>query len=367
MSDNKSLHLDISALRGDLELHVALSLRMTGIVGLLGPSGSGKTSLLRIIAGLDHADGHVRFGDDIWLESVSGKRMPCHRRPVGLVFQDGRLFPHLRVHQNLRYAQKRATQKDSGLTFEAVVDALHISALLDRWPSTLSGGERQRVALARSLLTAPSLLLMDEPLSALDRRTKAELLPFLGAVPRQFGIPVLFVSHAIEEVAQLADHVVLLSRGRIAAEGPVPDIFQEQALHDFTGAFDAGSILQSTIIGHDPDWHMTYVSCDSQMVTIPLVRSLDSGALINLRVRARDVTLSLQKPDQLSTQNALFGHISQIEMETESAFCEVTIKLHTQSLRARITRKSVHMLSLSVGDPVYALIKGTSFDRRALL
>ncbi len=350
---------------GDFALDVALDLPLTGITALFGPSGGGKSTLLRIIAGLENrATGRVAFGDTVWADAT--RFAPPHKRAVGMVFQDARLFAHLDVAGNLRYADKRARTRNSPIRLDAVIDALDLAPLLTRRPDTLSGGERQRVALGRTLLSRPRLLLLDEPLSALDIGRKSEVLPYLRDAPAAFGIPALYVSHAVEEVAQLAETVIMLADGRVQAIGPTTDILERLDMQRFTGRFEAGSLLDSRVIGQDTTYQLTRLDLEGQTLTMPMLRSLGPGDSIRLRVRARDVSIALTKPDRISIRNALAGTIERIAPEPDTAFAEAFITIGTQRLRARITREAVDHLGLCAGMNVFALVKSASFDRRGI-
>lgn len=345
------------------------NISLSGITALFGPSGSGKSTLLRIIAGLERrGDVQIAFNDDIWTDTKAGIFMPPHKRPVGMVFQDDRLFPHLNVAGNLSYADKRSSKVGNAITMDQVVETLDLSALMNKNPSTLSGGEKQRVALGRTLLTQPELLLLDEPLSALDIRRKAELLPFLEKIPQEFGVPAIFVSHAIDEVARLADEVILLSpNGHVSARGPIPEIFDTQEMHDFTGKFEAGAFLQAAVTAQNSDFQITTLDFEGEKLRMPMVASLNIGDRIRLRIRARDVAVGTKRPEGISIRNTIAATISEIKTEPNTAFAEIIFSVGTQSLRARITRQAADELGLEVGQPAFALIKSVSFDRRIMI
>lgn len=342
---------------------------LSGITALFGPSGSGKSTLLRIFAGFE-SGGNLRltYNDEIWTDTNAGILIPPHKRPIGMVFQDDRLFSHLDVAGNLAFADKRSRKVDNPITMDQVVKSLDLSALLNKFPATLSGGEKQRVALGRTLLTQPELLLLDEPLSALDIRRKAELLPFLEKIPREFGVPAIFVSHAIDEVARLADEVILLSPdGYVSTRGPVPAIFDTQEMHEFTGKFEAGTFLQATVTAQDANFQITTLDFEGEILRMPMVGSLGTGDRIQLRIRARDVAVAVNRPEGISIRNAIAATISEIKAEEETAFAEIVFQVGSQTLRARITRQAVDELGLETGQPAFALIKSVSFDRRVMI
>ncbi len=349
-------------------IEVDENIELNGIIALFGPSGSGKSTLLRVIAGLEAgAQGKVTFNGQPWADTNSKTFLAPHLRPVGLVFQDGRLFPHLNVEGNLRYAEKRSRTSKQTIAYSQVVEALDLSTLLPRKPASLSGGERQRVTLGRTLLTQPELLLLDEPMSALDVRRKGELLPFIEKVPDAFGVPMIFVSHAVDEVVRLADEAIILVDGKVSGRGPMPEIFQQLKMHDLTGYFEAGAVVEARVTGQDNKYKLTSLLIDDEPLQMPMVASLDVGDEVRLRIRSRDVSLATKKPTGISTRNALAAIVDTVHSEPNTAFSEVTAKVGLQTVRARITRQAVDELGLKPGKEIYALIKGVSFDRRVLI
>ena len=359
-----SLSVDISL--DDFRLELQHVLPLDGITALFGPSGAGKTTLLRIIAGLEsRSHGQVAFDDESWQTRGGGLFVPAHRRGVGYVFQDARLFPHLSVAGNLSYAEKRARRVVRSFTFDEVVSTLDLGALLSRYPGTLSSGERQRVAIGRTLLTRPRLMLMDEPLSSLDLGRKAEILTLIERLPIVFRVPVIYVTHAIEEVVRLAGHMVVLSAGRKVAEGPVQEVLERIELQSETGRFEAGVVLTATIVDHDERYRLTRLDHHGQFIVMPQV-TVAEGTEVRLRIRARDVALATKRPVGISVRNILSGSVSEIVAEPDTAFAEVLVDLGAARLRARISRAAADDLGLEVGRPVYALIKSVAFDRRAL-
>jgi len=336
---------------GEFRLDVSFSIPMTGTTALFGASGSGKTSLLRCIAGLNRMQGRLVVGDEVWQDDQRGIFRKTHQRKLGYVFQEASLFSHLSVKKNLLYGALRVKAQNRNVQqthFDDVVELLGIEHLLGRATTGLSGGERQRVAVGRALLSDPHLLLMDEPLAALDRNTKQEILPYLERLPAELSIPVLYVSHDLSEVARLADRMVLLSSGSMVASGPLDTMLERLDLQPATGRFEASTILGAQVVSQDSEYLLTTHS-------------------LRLRVRARDVTLATELPENISIRNALQGRVIEIRTEEGTAFAETLIDVGGGRLRARITRKAVADLSLKVGDPVYALIKSISFDRRTRL
>ncbi|MEM8645026.1 MAG: molybdenum ABC transporter ATP-binding protein [Pseudomonadota bacterium] len=362
------LELSAELAFSDFTVNIDEVISLAGITALFGPSGSGKSTLLRILAGLEkRAKGRVVFNGTVWADSASGMYVPAHRRSVGLVFQDGRLFSHLTVGGNLNYALSRSPKDQRPISFDQVVEALDLSALLERKPDGLSGGERQRVALGRTVLTQPGLLLLDEPLSALDVRRKGELLPFIEKVPDVFGIPCIFVSHAVDEVARLADDAIILRDGEVALRGELPDIFQQLDMHGFTGNFEAGAVVEARVIEHDTQYQLTNLDLGGEVMQMPMVSSLNPGDQVRLRIRARDVSLALKRPSGVSIRNCLPAVVEEVRAEPDTAFAEVLVRVGQQGLRSRITRQSADELKLAPGLKAYALVKSVSFDRRVLI
>ncbi|MBO6522084.1 MAG: molybdenum ABC transporter ATP-binding protein [Rhodospirillales bacterium] len=350
---------------GGFDLDVAFTAPATGITAVFGQSGCGKTSVLRCVAGLTRLPGRLRVGGNVWQDDYSGMFLKPYRRPVGYVFQEASLFPHLSVRGNLTYGARRTTNGGAnGLVFDDVVELLGIGPLLDRAPDALSGGERQRVAIGRALLARPSLLLMDEPLAALDRFAKEEILPYLEALQDTLALPVLYVSHDMSEVARLASHMIVLNKGRKVAEGEVGGVLERLDLHPATGRFEAGVIVSARVVNHDDDLKITHASLYGQPIDIPLV---DAGPdhEIRLRIRARDVSLATERPKGISIRNVIAGTVAEINEEKNTAYAETLVDIGGARIRARITRASVRDLSLTPGSRVYALIKAITFDRRA--
>jgi molybdate transport system ATP-binding protein len=357
------LKMDIELALGEFRLAVTQSLELEGSTALFGPSGSGKTSLLRIIAGLEtQARGRMVSGQDTWQDSKTGAWVPPHRRELGMVFQDARLFTHLSVAGNLRYADRRARSTEIDISFSEVVAAMDLSPLLDRKVDGLSGGERQRVAIGRTLLRRPRLLLMDEPLAALDRQRKAELMPYIEALPARFGIPILYVTHALEEVGRLADRMLVMSEGRVLTTGRTAEVMESLDLLPLTGQFEAGVLLEGRVLGQDPTYALTSVEVAGQTLVVPAL-DLPDGSAVRLRVRARDVALAKEKPHGLSIRNILSARVLDVAAQPDTAFAEVLLDLDGVHLRARITRASVSELGLKPGDALYALVKSIAVDR----
>lgn len=348
----------------DFSLDVDRNFELSGITGLFGPSGSGKSTLLRLIAGLETGtECAVSFAGDTWADSAAGVFVAAHRRPVGLVFQDARLFPHLSVDGNLQYAVRRRRASSTDFDFDEVARVMNVDTLLDRDPQSLSGGERQRVAVARTLLCQPQLLLLDEPLASLDIGHKREVLPYLEALPERFGIPVIFVSHSVAEMARLADDVVMLERGRIVAAGPARSILSREDVELSSWPFEAVSILDVQVMQHLPDLCLTEVRHGKQSLLVPAIDAVAAGDKVRLTVRAGDVVVATSEPSNLSVRNVLRATISEIDVVPGSAFATVSMDVDGAPLRATLTVHAVRELGLDAGKPVYALLKTATFDR----
>ena len=362
-----ALALDVKLSRGDFRLEIAAELRLDGITAVFGPSGAGKTTLLRVVAGLEtRAVGRVALGADLWQDTERGIFVPTHARGLGYVFHDGRLFPHLSVERNLLFAAKRA-RRPRGRGAEpapvsAVIRALHLEGLLGRAPNSLSGGEQQRVAMGRALLANPRVLLMDEPLSALDLRRKSEIIPYIERLAGDFRVPVLYVTHNVDEVARLASSIVLLADGRVAAEGGVAQVLERVELWPLTGRLEAGTVLQAT--AGETRNGMTSLDVEGETLRIPAV-DVSAGTPVRLRVQARDVALACERPRRLSIRNVLPARVVKIEYP-ETVFAELLLEVGGQHLRSRVTREAVDELQLQEGQRVFALVKSVAFEGRLL-
>ena len=359
------LHLDCLLKRSTGHIRANTQFNLPGITALFGPNGCGKTTLLRIIAGLEPtARGTIALNRTLWQDK--NKSLPAHKRNVGMVFQDARLFEHLSVADNLRFAEKRSHKSGPAIDRHEIISAFSLSELLTKKPATLSGGERQIVAIARCLVYRPKLLLMDEPLSALDMKRRAAILNYIETIPAKYNIPILYVTHSIDEVARLADNIILMEKGHIIAHGPVDETLARLDLPPLTGRFEAGTILAGTVGTTDPTFALTTIHVGSQSLTIPRL-DLPLGHKIRLRVRARDVALATKELVGISIRNSLFATITEIAPEPDTAFAEIRLSVESQNLRARITRASLHDLALEEGKPVLALIKSIAMDRRLLV
>jgi molybdate transport system ATP-binding protein len=333
-----------------------------GVTALFGRSGAGKTTVTNIIAGLMRPDrGRVALDDVVLLDTERRIDVPARRRRVGYVLQEGRLFPHLSVRGNLEYGMRRTPQDKRWASFDRIVGLLGIEMLLDRRPALLSGGEKQRVAIGRALLASPHLLLMDEPLAALDARRKGEILPYLERLRDEMALPIVYVSHSLAEVSRLADTLVLLQAGKVVAAGPIGAILSRLDLGEAIDANDAGSVLTARIAAHLPGAGVSRLTHASGELYHALL-SGEIGATVRLRVRARDVALAVGDPGPISIRNRLDCTVAEIA-ERSSGAVDVRLAAGDQALVARITRDAVAALDLKVGQKVVALIKATAFDR----
>lgn len=362
-----SLELDFTLSRGSFDLGVVQSFSLDGVSVLFGPNGSGKTMLLRTIAGLEEsATGVVRFEGSSWQDNTRNIFVPAHKRPVGFVFQDVRLFSHLSIADNLSFAVKRAKPSGPVIDHANVVDVFDIAHLMARMPGGLSGGERQRVAMARAILTRPHLMLMDEPLSALDVQKRAQALNFIEQIPERFGIPVIYVTHQIDEVVRLAKQLILISNGVIEASGPAAELMSRLDLPPFTGRFEAGSIVTARVRRQIDEFALTEIELAKGIsMEVPYL-DFPTGETVRMRIRARDVSIATVRPKGISLRNVLKAVVEEVQAEQDTAFAEVLLSVGGQPLRCRISRASAHELKLAPGKAVFALVKATAMDRRLL-
>jgi molybdate transport system ATP-binding protein len=350
-------------------LDVDLDLPARGVTALFGHSGSGKTTLLRCIAGLERApQGRLTVNGAVWQDdetrtdkSSSGQWLPTHQRPLGYVFQEASLFPHLTVMGNLRYGLKRIVGTQPAhlnTNLDGAIELLGIRHLLERKPDRLSGGERQRVSMARALALRPRLLLMDEPLAALDHQRKQEVLPYLEQLHRALDIPVLYVSHAPHEVARLADHIVVLEAGRTVAVGPLTETLARLDLPIQLGE-DMGVVLDAVVAERDVQWHLARVEFPGGSLWVR-----DGGQTIGnpvrVRILARDVSIALQPPSGTSIQNCLTATVEQMAGDHHPALSLLRLRVGPSPLLARLTQRSAVGLGLAPGKAVWVQIKAVA-------
>lgn len=338
-------------------LDVDLLLPAQGITAVFGHSGSGKTTLLRCIAGLEKPkQGQLRVRDRVW----QGDKLflPTHKRPLAYVFQESSLFEHLNVQDNLNYGLKRVAVPPSKEHFNKVLELLGISPLLGRFPAKLSGGERQRVAIARALLVNPQLLLMDEPLASLDGARKQEILHYLQRLPEVFDIPIIYVSHSVDEVVRLADHLVVLDSGKVLSQGPLSELISDLDFPLALGS-DTGAVLRVKVVERDSQWHLLKANFAGGHFYLP-----DTGEVIGqslrLHILARDVSLTLSEHTDTSILNRLAGTVEALEDDKEAAMTLIKLKVGQSCILARLTRRSADHLQLRPGSKVWAQIKSVA-------
>jgi len=363
MSTLPALNVAIKHQVENFKLHAEFSAG-PGLTAFFGRSGSGKTTLVNLIAGLATPNtGRIEVSNDVLFDADKGINLPPERRRVGYVFQEDRLFPHMTVRSNLTYGQRFRNKATKRHYLDDVTDLLDIGALLDRRPAGLSGGERQRVAIGRALLSSPDILLMDEPLASLDSARKSQILPFIERLRDDVGIPIVYVSHAIDEVVRLADTMVIMDNGSTVAAGPVEDIMSRLDLRPLTGRYEAGAVFPVTVAGEDKTYGLTKLAFPGGRLWVPALNQA-MGYKMRVRIRARDVSLSLSRPIDSSFLNVVEGNVMEIRPDSGPQ-TEILLDVGTP-LIARVTRKSVAAMRLQPGTKVFALIKAAAIDRHAM-
>lgn len=359
------IRFDCDLVRPDFTLAVAFEAG-NGITALFGPSGSGKSTIIRLLAGLERPRrGTIILDGQTLVDTDSGQFMPAHKRRIGLVFQDAQLLPHLSVKANLSYGRFFTPKERRKIELGPVVEVLGVSHLLQRRPYTLSGGERQRIAIGRALLASPQLLLMDEPLASLDHARKVEILPFVERLRDEFGVPVIYVSHAVEEVARLAARVVRLDNGRVTATGTPAEVLAPASLADAGDRFDAISVLSAPVRDLLADYGITLLDHPAGEIAVP-GRLGHRGDIVRVAVRATQVTLARSHPSDVSVRTILTGTITRIDRD-ESPFALVTLALPGgDMLKAYATRLALDSLGFKAGDTARALIKTATIDERSV-
>jgi molybdate transport system ATP-binding protein len=354
-----NLHLQLDLARADFQVSVDVQLPAHGITVIYGPSGCGKTTLLRCVAGLEpSARGRVQVGHEIWQDDANQVRLPTHQRAVGYVFQEASLFDHLDVAGNLAYGLQRSRNHASDTVLQQAITLLGIGHLLQRRSHELSGGERQRVAIARALVTQPRLLLLDEPLAALDHARRQEVLPWLEKLRDDLNIPMLYVTHAVDEVARLADTLVVMNAGRIQANGPVADVLTQADLPVVLGE-DAGALLTGIVLSIDTPWHLAQVGFAGGALWVR-DSGLQVGQTVRLRVLARDVSVTLAEATQTSIQNHVPCVVDAITPEAHPSQILLRLRCGDSVLMARVTARGAHELGLQLGMPVWAQVKSVA-------
>ena len=348
------LHIDVKKQLGTLPLEAHLDIPSQGVTALFGLSGSGKSSLINLVSGLvDPDEGVISLNDRELFNSAENSCVPINQRNIGYVFQDARLFPHYTVNGNLRYGMKN-TSKDE---FNYIVELLGIGHLLKRYPITLSGGEKQRVAIGRALLTDPEILLMDEPLSALDLPRKRELMNYLERLSKEINIPILYVTHSLDELLRLAERVVLLTNGKVEAYDVLENIWESPLFLPWKQENEQSAVLSLPVFMHNPSYKMTALSIGDQRIWINQVEAQINDN-VRICIHSSDVSISLNKVEQSSIRNTLYGRIVKI-LELENRV-DLKLDIGGKHLWASISKWSFHDLALQLGQLVYAQIKAIS-------
>ena len=353
-----SIHIDFRLALSDFNLSLSLDLPSTGVSSVLGASGSGKTSLLRCIAGLEMPEsGYLDVNGNIWFDSQSGVDVPTYKRRVGYVFQEPSLFPHLSVKKNLEYGLKRTPVKLRRFDQTLVIEMLEITHLLMRSPNRLSGGEKQRVAIARAILTSPNLLLMDEPLASLDSDSKQTILPYIARLRDEMKIPIIYVTHSLDEVIELSNYLVLLEKGRVSTQGLPSELLVRQNL-PLAGKGDAAAIVDTTVESHDLAFQLTYLRFSGGVIAIEH-RDLPIGYAVRVVIKARDVSLTLDRPEKTSILNCFQARVLTIDSDSKAQSI-VRLAVGQSIFLAKITIKSISLLGLQKGTVIYIQIKSAA-------
>lgn len=353
-----SLDIQLQLSRPGFALSARLQLPGRGVTALFGPSGSGKTSLLRCIAGLERAHGSVTINGQCWQDDARQLWLPVHQRPIGYVFQEASLFAHLSVRANLEFGYRRTPPAARQLHPDTIIDWLDLAPLLSRPSSGLSGGERQRIAIGRALLTSPKLLLLDEPLSALDKPRRGEILPYLERLHASLQLPMLYVSHDSEEVVRLADHLLLLQQGQVVASGATAQLLAEPQLASHFGD-DAGVLWQGRVQCHDDHYQLTRLQVAAGSLWISR-RPESQGEQLRLQIRARDVSVALNRAADTSISNLLPATLVSISASSDPAHVQLLLDAAGEPLLARISRRSLALLGLKPGMALWAQIKAVA-------
>ena len=358
------LTVQIDKKLGDFHLSADFAVQGASITTIFGKSGAGKTSLINAIAGLSRPDtGAIHLGEITLFDQERGLCLRPHERQIGYIFQDDRLFPHLTVRKNLLYGATPRRGEPPEIKFADVLDLLGIRPLLERKPNALSGGEKQLVAIGRALLSNPRLLLMDEPLASLDFQRREDILPFIEKIRDEFGVTIIYVSHAIEEVIRLSDQMIILSNGKVVAQGPVDEIMSRLDLHPLTGRFDAGAVISTKFASYDPVYDLGELNFPGGQIQVAGL-NMEKGTPLRAHIRARDVSLMTAEPKGSSVLNVFKGRISDVR-EEDGPQLDLSIDIGVP-LIARVTRKSYDNLGLKVGSEVHAMIKAVAIDRRSV-
>lgn len=342
----------------DFTLNLDIKIPNSGVTALFGPSGSGKTTLLRCIAGLDkHLKSNISLNGEIWQNDKLS--LPTHRRPIGYVFQEANLFPHITAGENLNFATKRADKTQTVISYEDVIRLMEIEPLLSQYPAQLSGGERQRIAIARALLIQPKLLLMDEPLAALDEALKQDILPYLEQLCHSANIPIIYVSHSLDEVIRLADHMIVLEKGNVVEEGQTQTLLGKLST-SFSRHQDASVVVSGIVIKQEEEWGLSWLKISDQTIAFQQGKE-KLGDTLRLRIKSKDVSLSLSEQEDSSILNRLHVTIDDMEKDPKDpGMMMIRLLADNTPILAKITTLSAHKLTLSKGQKVIAQIKSVA-------
>lgn len=362
------LDVSITKTYGDFELNVTFQFD-GGLIALFGPSGAGKTTLVNAFAGLIAPDsGVIRISDVTVFDSSAAINLPPEKRHLGYVFQDARLFPHMSVEKNLRFGIKQIPDDERHIKWNDILKIMDLGKLLSRWPHTLSGGEKQRVAIGRALLASPQLLLMDEPLSSLDIKRKAEIFPFIERLRDQLNVPIVYVTHTVPEILRLADQVIVLDQGKLAAMGPVDQVLNRLEIQTgfepsvFEPISELGTILTAKVESHDEQDQLTMLDLSGDRLYVPRL-ALNVGSTVRLRIRARDVALARHPPKDISVLNCIKANVVDVANKGAS---HTNVKLRSAAgheFWSQITRRSQRELAIEPGVEIWALIKSVALER----
>lgn len=349
------LKLNLTQQLGELSLEANLEIPAQGVTAIFGRSGAGKSSLINLVAGLSHPDsGSITLGEKVLFDSQANINLPPEKRKIGYVFQEPRLFPHYTIEKNLKYGVKHADNAH----FKQIIQLLGIESLLARYPAGLSGGEKQRVAIGRALLSQPDILLMDEPLSALDLPRKKELLDYLATLAKSVAIPILYVTHSLDEIVRLADRLILIERGKIIAFDTVNHVWHSPIFTDWQPDSQKMSLLELPISQHQPEYHMLGLAIEQQQLWIPVLPRYQFGKTLRLTIASKDVSIVLEKPQYSSIRNILRGEI--VEIEEQQDRVDIAVKIGLETIWASISLWSFDEMALTIGQSVYIQIKTVS-------
>lgn len=357
MMENCSASLLLKRADG-FELDCSFSFPNKGITVLFGESGSGKTTVLRCVAGLERAYGQVRISRQLWQDDASNIFLPTWDRPLGYVFQEASLFPHLTAKQNIEFAVRRSKSENARRRMDEAIELLGIGHLMNRRPAELSGGERQRAAIARAVATEPAIMLFDEPLAALDFKRKNEILPWLERLRESLNIPMLYVTHSAEEVMRLADQLVVMDRGKIKASGALQSVLTDIDIPVKIGE-DSGALLRGVVDSIDGQWDLAAVRSGDLMLWVS-ADGLKVGDKVSMTIPAKDIVVALENPSHLSVQNRLKGTVSALSDLSDGSGALIQVLCSGQTIVAKLTRKALQDLSIRKGSEVWLLVKSVA-------